>query len=89
MPQQQPDDTKRNCRGVQPRQASAPFTLRAIGQFADNRVRKGIKNQRGHDDSANDASVDAKHLIIENQQEDRKSVVLDAIGNGAKAVHDF
>ena len=89
MPQQQPDDTKRNCRGVQPRQAPAPFALRAIGQFADNRVRKGIKNQRGHNDGANYARVNTKHLIIENQQEDRKAIILDAKRHGAKAVHDF
>ena len=52
-------------------------------------VSKRIKNQRGHDHRANDTSINAKYLIIEKQQENRKAIVFDPIGYRAKAVHDF
>ena len=44
---------------------------------------------RGHDDRTYDACIDTEHLIIEYQQENRKTVVLDAISDRAEAVNHF
>jgi len=63
--------------------------LRPVAEFSDYRIGKGIENQCRHDDRTNDACIDSEHLIIEYQQEDRKTVVLNPISDRAEAVNHF
>ena len=78
-----------NRRRIKPRQAAAPTALSAVAQFADNRIGKGVKNQRRHDNGPDQRSIQSHNLIIEDQQKNRKAIVLYAIGDGTQSVKNL
>ncbi len=86
VPQHHPRRRHRQDRGVHPRVALAPAAVRLVAPIADQRIDDRVEQQRDEQDEADDLGVEPEHLIVKEHQQRRETVVLDAIGDRAKAV---
>jgi hypothetical protein len=68
---------------------SPPACMGPVAERADQRIDERIEHQSDGNDASDRAGGQAHDLIVIKQQEHRKSVVLDAVGDGTNAVVDL
>jgi hypothetical protein len=63
--------------------------MKAIRHMPDQRIDESVDDERNHDGQTDQLRREPEELIVENQQQEVEAVVFDAVGNGAKSIHQF